>query len=153
MRAAATAGVLVVTLAACEEGGFERSDYEPGTIEETRAKLSDTALVQCIDGTIYDLDGEGAKISKKRLGKYREGRTNSVVTIKPEAGGETLLLEQELNVFARPQELVISPLTNQDLLKQAGCDPADLPGDKDDYIIKYNVKANTEDLRRHGLIE
>lgn len=151
--AAVIAGTLALTLVGCKEGAVGSRDYEPGTIEETQERLADTVLVECIDGTAYDLDGKGAQISDEHFGKYRKGRTNLVVEITPESGGETLLLEQESNVFARPQELVISPLTNQDILKDVGCGPADLPGDKDDYVITYNVKKNTKALKDHGLIK
>lgn len=146
-------GALALSLTACEERDFGVDTYESGTIEETRAKLGDSVLAQCLDETPYSINGSGAEWSKELFGQYHKGRTNAVIAITPETGGETLLLEQTLNVFSRPSGLFVSPLTNKSILEQIDCSPADLPGDKEDYVIKYKVEENTKKLKDHNLID
>lgn len=151
--AAVLIGAVAISLAGCKERGFEADTFEAGTIEETRAVLGDDVLALCLDGTLYDIDGKGAEWSEERFGEYHEGSTNAVIEITPEAGGETLLLEQTMSSLARPTSLIISPLTDQELLKEAGCDPADLPEPKEDYILIYNVEENSKKLKDHHIID
>ena len=142
INASVLVGVLAVGLAGCEK------DYY-GTIEETRAELSDTAIAQCLDGGPYYLDGDGAKWDDEHFGKYYEANTNAIIEITPESGGETLILEQTMSSYFRPMDLVISPYTNEEVLKEAGCNPDTLK--EQGYVAEYKIKANTKELKKHSM--
>ena len=146
-------GALALPLAGCKKGSFGSDDYEPGTIEETRVVLADTAFVECLDDTPYSIHGSGADISDELYGKYQKGYTRPVVTITPEEGGKTLLLEQVINTLSRPERLMATSITDMGILEDIDCSPADIPLPEDKVYQKYNVKANTKALKDHHLID
>lgn len=142
INASLLVGAFALGLTGCKE------DYY-GTIEETRDVLSGSTITQCLDGGLYDLDGDGAKWSEEHFGQYYELNTNAIIEITPEAGGETLILEQTMNSGIRPEDLVISPFTDEKLLKAAGCKPEKLK--EQGLFADYKVRANTKELKEHGM--
>lgn len=143
----ARTGILISSLALGLTGCKE--DYH-GTIEETRDVLGDSTIAQCLNGGLYDLDGVGAKWSEEYFGQYYELNTNAIIEITPEVGGETLILEQTMNSGIRPEDLVMSPFTDEKLLKEAGCKPKKLK--EQGLVADYKVKANTKELKEHGML-
>lgn len=145
-------GASALTLSACHDKHNETENTR-GTIVETRTALAKTAFVRCLNNTPYSIYGPGAEWSHELYGKYYEGKTNAVITITPESGGETLLLEQKLTSDIRPWKLAASPLTNMEILDDIDCSPTDLPGDPGEHTVTYIVEDNTKLLKHHGLIK
>lgn len=143
MNASLLVGAFALGLTGCKENYY-------GTIEETRDVLGDSTIAQCLDEGPYDLDGDGAKWSEEHFGQYYELNTNAIIEITPEAGGETLILEQTMNSGIRPEELVISQFTDEELFKEAGCKPEKLK--EQGLVAKYKVKSNTKELKEHGML-